>query len=80
MADTKSALSGLSHSEAQEFHSLFMQGFIAFTIIAVVAHILVWFWRPWLPGEGGYAAAADVQTAMLESGQQMIHYVTQLAA
>jgi light-harvesting complex 1 beta chain len=27
---------------------LFMSGFIGFTAIAVVAHILVWIWRPWL--------------------------------
>lgn len=48
--------SGLSSKEAQEFHSLFMMGFIGFTLIAIVAHFLVWMWRPWLPGEDGYAA------------------------
>jgi light-harvesting complex 1 beta chain len=25
----------------------------------VVAHILAWMWRPWLPGPGGYKAAMD---------------------
>ena len=80
MADTKSALSGLSHADAQEFHKLFMQGFIVFTIIAFIAHILVWFWRPWLPGEDGYASAAEVQTALIDGGQQMLHYVMQLSA
>ena len=29
---------------------------LVFTAIAVVAHILVWMWRPWLPGPKGYAA------------------------
>ena len=42
------SLSGLSGDEAKEFHSFFMQGFLGFTAIAVVAHILVWLWRPWL--------------------------------
>lgn len=42
--------------EAKEFHKLFMLSFIIFTIIAIVAHILVWQWRPWLPGPEGYAA------------------------
>jgi light-harvesting complex 1 beta chain len=37
----------LTHAEAQEVHRLFMQGFLGFTAIAVVAHILVWMWRPW---------------------------------
>ncbi|MCX7320192.1 MAG: light-harvesting protein [Hyphomicrobiales bacterium] len=27
--------------------------------IAVVAHILAWMWRPWLPGPGGYKTAMD---------------------
>jgi light-harvesting complex 1 beta chain len=80
MADPVGSVSGLSHADAQEFHRLFMQGFIVFTIVAVIAHILAWIWRPWLPGEGGYASAADVQTAMLDGGQQVIHIVTQLAA
>ena len=53
------SLSGLTESEAQEFHKIFMQSFMIFTAIAVVAHILVWMWRPWLPSEGGYSALAD---------------------
>lgn len=42
------SLSGLTEQEAKEFHGVFMTSFIAFTAIAVVAHILVWNWRPWL--------------------------------
>jgi light-harvesting complex 1 beta chain len=53
------SLSGLTESEAKEFHSIFMTSFVLFTAIAVVAHILVWMWRPWLPGPGGYKAAMD---------------------
>jgi light-harvesting complex 1 beta chain len=34
--------------EAQEFHKFYTQGFVGFTAVAVVAHILVWIWRPWL--------------------------------
>jgi len=50
MADTTGSLTGLSEDEAREFHKLFMQSFIGFTGIAVFAHILVWSWRPWIPG------------------------------
>lgn len=53
------SLSGLTESEAQEFHSLFMTSFIIFVVIAIVAHILVWMWRPWLPGPEGYSALID---------------------
>jgi light-harvesting complex 1 beta chain len=49
------SLSGLTEAEAKEFHRIFMGSFILFTAIAIVAHILVWMWRPWFPGEHGYA-------------------------
>ncbi|SDF26748.1 MULTISPECIES: light-harvesting antenna LH1, beta subunit [Thalassobaculum] len=57
MVDSNRAdsLSGLTEGEAQEFHRFYMQGFLIFTAIAVVAHILVWMWRPWIPGPDGYA-------------------------
>ena len=46
--DRKGSLSGLSEQEAREFHGVFMTSFIAFTVIAIIAHVLVWNWRPWL--------------------------------
>jgi light-harvesting complex 1 beta chain len=58
-----SSLSGLSDAEAQEFHKIFVSSFIMFTAIAVVAHVLAWMWRPWLPGPNGYG--------MLESAQSI---------
>jgi light-harvesting complex 1 beta chain len=39
--------SGLTHSEAQEFHRLFMQGTLGFVAVTVLAHLLIWVWRPW---------------------------------
>ena len=47
MAD-KSSISGLTDSEAEEFHRYYMQGFIGFVAVAVIAHVLVFAWRPWL--------------------------------
>ena len=44
----RGSLSGLTENEAKEFHSIFVISFLGFTAIAVVAHILVWNWRPWL--------------------------------
>ncbi len=54
--DKPSVLSGLTEEEAKEFHGIFVTSFIIFTAIAVVAHFLVWLWRPWLPGPNGYSA------------------------
>jgi light-harvesting complex 1 beta chain len=33
---------------------MFMTSFAIFTVIAIIAHILVWNWRPWIPGVAGY--------------------------
>ena len=55
------SLSGLTDNEAREFHSIFMSSFIVFLIVAIIAHILAWIWRPWLPGAHGYT------TSMLDS-------------
>jgi light-harvesting complex 1 beta chain len=52
----RESLSGLSEKEAQEFHKIFIASFLGFTAVAVLAHILVWLWRPWIPGPDGYAS------------------------
>jgi light-harvesting complex 1 beta chain len=60
MADKRDgSLSGLSEQEAREFHRIFITSFIVFLIIAIIAHFLVWQWRPWLPGPGGYTSMID---------------------
>ena len=60
----RSSLSGLTEAEAQEFHSLFIKSFLGFTIIAIIAHVLVWNWRPWIPGPKGYALLDGVSNAV----------------
>jgi light-harvesting complex 1 beta chain len=45
--DRSGSLSGLTENEAKEFHGVFMKSFMLFTLVAVVAHILAWMWRPW---------------------------------
>ncbi len=60
MSDVQSrptSTSGMTDAEAREFHSIFVTSFLAFTAIAVVAHFLVWQWRPWLPGPQGYTTS-----------------------
>jgi light-harvesting complex 1 beta chain len=64
MAERSGSLSGLTEAEAKEFHGVFMTSFIIFTVIAIVAHILAWQWRPWLPGAKGYAMVDSVQVAV----------------
>jgi light-harvesting complex 1 beta chain len=54
MAEENGSLTGLTDNEAKEFHQLYLQGFMLFTGVAVVAHLLVWLWRPWIPPEEGY--------------------------
>ena len=61
----------LTAEEAKDFHKLFMLSFIIFTVIAIVAHILVWQWRPWLPGPNGYATPTT--TASVETPATATH-------
>ncbi len=65
MADEKTSMSGLTDAEAKELHEIYMKGLVLFTGVAVVAHFLVWLWRPWFPGPNGYAALQDAATAAL---------------
>ncbi|MEM9171602.1 MAG: light-harvesting antenna LH1, beta subunit [Pseudomonadota bacterium] len=63
------SMSGLTENGAREYHKLFMGSTIAYIIVAIVAHFLVWGWRSWFPGEGGYASVmesvAQVATTLL---------------
>jgi light-harvesting complex 1 beta chain len=68
--EDRSSLSGLTDGEAKEFHSLFVTSFIAFTVIAIIAHFLVWTWRPWIPGAKGYA--------MLDGATAAVHHAMSL--
>ena len=61
----RETLSGFTAAEAKEFHGFFVTSFIGFTVIAVIAHFLVWSWRPWFPGPNGYASLDEgVKTAL----------------
>jgi light-harvesting complex 1 beta chain len=64
VAEEKVSLSGLSESEAKEFHRIFVTSFMLFTGVAVVAHVLAWMWRPWLPGVNGYGMLDKAQTVV----------------
>ena len=58
MSDRES-MSGLTPDEAREFHDFYMKGLVLFTAVAIVAHFLVWVWRPWL-SSGDMASASDL--------------------
>mgnify|MGYP006292117459 FL=1 len=40
--------SGLTEGEAKEVNGYVTQFFFIFLAFAIVAHFLVWFWRPWI--------------------------------
>lgn len=60
----ETSTSGLTEMEAKEFHGLFISGFVGFTVVAIIAHVLVWSWRPWLPGPKGYALLDSAVNAL----------------
>jgi len=65
--DKRVSLSGLTENEAREFHKIFISSFFIFLVIAIVAHFLVWQWRPWLPGVNGYTSMIDGARSMLQT-------------
>lgn len=48
MAENKATVSGLTDAEAKEFHAIFVSSMTSFFGIVIFAHLLAWFWRPWL--------------------------------
>ena len=48
MADNKGlSFTGLTDEPAQELHSVYMSGLWLFVVIASVAPVATYFWRPW---------------------------------
>ncbi len=76
MADNNrsGSMSGLTEAEAQEFHGIFVKSFIAFTVIAIIAHFLVWQWRPWFPGVDGYKTSQveDIMPSVVQPIAEMV--------
>jgi light-harvesting complex 1 beta chain len=62
MENKRSTITGLNAEEAREFHSLMVTSTIGYVVIAVIAHFLVWQWRPWFPSVKGYALLEDTTT------------------
>lgn len=67
------SLSGLTDAEAKEFHRIFVTSFLVFVMIAIVAHFLVWNWRPWIPGPKGY-------TGLWDGGTQLVMQLSSILA
>ena len=59
-----SSLTGLNEDEAKSFGNMFVISFLAFLAIAIVAHYLVWQWRPWIPGAQGYPSAVSTRLVL----------------
>jgi light-harvesting complex 1 beta chain len=61
------SISGLTPTEAREFHRIFVTSFIVFLVIALIAHYLAWEWRPW-----GFHGA----TSMLDGASRVASLIT----
>ena len=53
----------LTDAEAKELHRGFVMSMAFFVFVALIAHFLVWTWRPWLGAPRGFAAIESVQQA-----------------
>jgi light-harvesting complex 1 beta chain len=57
----------LTADESKAFHNLFVVSMGFFVTVAVLAHILVWMWRPWFPGTPGYEATKTSQATTISA-------------
>ncbi|MBY0447543.1 MAG: light-harvesting protein [Hyphomonadaceae bacterium] len=58
------SLSGLTEAEAKEFHKLFVVSFVGFTLLAAIAHFIVWNIEPWgVPNSPFVAASSSIHSA-----------------
>ncbi len=57
----------LTEAEAKEFHKIFIVSFLAFTAVAVVAHVLVWMWKPWLQNTADASALLSHGAAVAQA-------------
>lgn len=71
MAEKGGSLTGLTPQEAREYHGAFMSSTLIYLAVAVIAHFLVWQWRPWFPGPNGYGMTGEVPTIQQTVSQQI---------
>ncbi len=62
--DNAGSATGLTEAEAKEVNGWFIKGFAVYVAFAVVAHILMWMWRPWI-------ATGAAQSSLIEAGQNV---------
>jgi light-harvesting complex 1 beta chain len=73
MHDEKLGLSTyLTEKEAKEFQTLFVVSMAFFVGMAVIAHFLVWQWRPWFPGTEPYKAGMAMSAPVLAKEVQKV--------
>ena len=53
----------LTDAEAKEVHKLFVMSTAFFVFVAIIAHFLVWSWRPWLGAPRAFAQVESIQQA-----------------
>lgn len=62
----------LTEKEAKEFHTGFVLSMAFFVGMAVIAHFLIWEWRPWFPGTEPYKAGMAMSAPVLAQDVQKV--------
>ena len=66
MADLANvSLQQVLKSDSKAFLGIFVASFVVFLVIALIAQMLAWQWRPWFPGaEGEKSLVGGVKAAV----------------
>jgi light-harvesting complex 1 beta chain len=68
-AAIRSTVAGSAQNPSHGYYVIFVASFIVFLMVALVAQLIAWKWRPWFPGAEGEtsligAVKASVYTFM----------------
>ncbi|RZU02858.1 light-harvesting protein [Rivibacter subsaxonicus] len=66
MTDYSSAtMHAVPPNDSRTFRGIFIASFVVLLAIALIAQLLTWSWRPWLPGaEAEKSLVGDVKSAV----------------
>jgi light-harvesting complex 1 beta chain len=58
--DNAGSATGLTEAEAKDVNGWFIKGTVVYIGFAIVAHILMWVWRPWIATGAGHSSLMEI--------------------
>jgi light-harvesting complex 1 beta chain len=56
-------LAAVAQNRSHGFYVIFVASFVVFLVVALLAQLVAWKWRPWFPGAEGETSLVDAVKA-----------------